>query len=143
MTDPHFASFPCTLRYNVSQLSAVASEQEEALSPSALGQSGSTQTVIPLAKISASGKEPGKPITQIDRLKLDIERFEGLLRKRDATIEAQCLHIGALYDEVSRLKNDKENVKETVASLESQMRDLQEQDWQTHSGVRKKRKFNC
>jgi chromosome segregation ATPase len=123
-------------------MSPQASEQAGALTQRALGQYGLTQAVISFDKMSAGRNEPERPTTQIDSLRLEVKRCEELLQERDATIEAQCFHIGALYCNVSRLTNEKEKATETVASLQNQLKDLQEQDWQTHSGVRKKRKFN-
>ncbi|KAG8664466.1 hypothetical protein FPOAC2_13436 [Fusarium poae] len=130
-----------TLSDNAVLMSSHASEQTGALTQRTPEQHGFTQAVVAFDKMSAGRKESESQITQIDRLRLEVKRCEGLLQERDATIEAQRFHIGALYCNISHLTNEKEKLTETVASMQNQLKDIQEQDWQTHSGLRKKRKF--
>lgn len=142
MTVPGIVDLSCTIGENKSPGSPRASEKVEPLNQKAFGQQSSTHAVIPPDKMFANGRKAESSKTEIDSLKLKVEQCKRLLHDKDATIEAQCFHIGALYCDVSRLTNEKEETKDTVVTLRNQLKDFQEEDWQLHSGVRKKRKFH-
>jgi hypothetical protein len=141
MTSLNTTESSCIFDDNFPLVDPQLAEHTGALVQEAFGQYGSTQEDFSFAKVSPAETKLDEQGIQIDILKLGVRQHEELLRERDATIESQRVHIGALFRDLCRLTKEKEKLEITVTSLRNQFKDFEKQDWQIYSGVGKKRKF--